>query len=144
MTDIAKTPTRLWVIGGLSALWYAYATFGCLMTVTRNDAFLSNLPGQQRAYFESFPAWANAAWALGVGGGLAGALLLLARSRHAVTAFGLSLAGLVVTTLYQFVLAPPPAEMRGTGMIVLNLVIWAIAIALILYARKQSASHVLR
>ena len=70
MTDIAKTPTRRWVIGGLSALWYAYATFGCLMAVTRNDAFLSTLPDQQRAYFESFPVWANAAWALGVGGGL--------------------------------------------------------------------------
>ena len=81
---------------------------------------------------------------MSVGFGLAGALLILARSRHAVTAFGLSLAGLVGTTVYQFVLAPPPAEMRGAGMIVLNLVIWAIAIALLLCARKQSASGVLR
>ena len=68
------------------------------------------------------------AWRVGA---LIGSVLLLLRRKLAVTAFGLSLAGLAGSTLYQFVIAPAPAEMHGTGMIVMNLVIWAVAIGLL-------------
>jgi hypothetical protein len=40
-------------------------------------------------------------WALGVWGALAGSMLLLLRSRRAVTAFAASLVGLAVSTGYQ-------------------------------------------
>ncbi|GAC1572238.1 MAG: hypothetical protein NVS3B5_00970 [Sphingomicrobium sp.] len=114
------------------------------MTMTRNAAYLKSASAAQMAYFGSFPAWAIALWALGVWGALAGSVLLLARSRLAVIAFVMSLAGLAGSTLYQFVVHPVPADMRGPTMLVLNLIIWAAAIGLLLYARSMRQRGVLR
>lgn len=98
----------------------------------------------QRIYFESFPLWVEAAWALGVWGALVGSLLLLARSRHAVTAFGVSLAGLATSTVYQYVLSAPPEDMQSGAMVAMNLAIWAVAIGLLLYAIRMRTRGVLR
>ena len=53
-------------------------------------------------YMLSMPAWMSAFWALGVWGSVLGSVLLLVRSRHAVTAFLLSLVGLAISCIYQF------------------------------------------
>ena len=144
ITDGAKTPRHLWIFGGLSALWNAFGAFDYVMTQTHNQVYLADFTVEQRAFFDSFPAWMEGAWAFGVWGALCGSLLLLARSRHAVTAFGVSLAGLAVSTAYRYVFSTPPAEMQSTSMMLVNLAIWAIAIALLVYARKLRASGVLR
>jgi hypothetical protein len=143
MNGSTKTPVHLWTVGILATLWNAFGAFDYLMTQTRNTAYLSHFTDPQRIYFESFPTWMVATWALGVWGGLLGALLLLARSRHAVTAFGVSLAGLAVSTLYQYVLSAPPPEMTG-AMVALNLAIWAVAIGLLVYALRMRRRGVLR
>ena len=59
------------------------------MTRLRNLDYLSSAGDPQvlLAWIDGFPLWAQAAWALGVWGSVAGSLLLLLRSRHAVLAF---------------------------------------------------------
>lgn len=144
MEDSIRTPTHLWIVGGASALWNAVGAFDYFMSQTRNQAYLAQFTEAQRAYFEDFPAWAEAAWACGVWGALLGSLLLLARSRFAVTAFIVSLIGLAGTTLFQFVLTTPPEDMRGAGMMAMNVAIWAVATALLVYALRMRARGVLR
>ncbi|HEV2746475.1 MAG TPA: hypothetical protein VGW34_04160 [Allosphingosinicella sp.] len=139
-----RTPLHLWIVGVLATLWNGFGAFDYLMTQTRNEAYLANFTDPQRIYFDSFPIWMEAMWALGVWGGLAGSLLLLARSRHAVTAFIVSLAGLAASTFYQYVLSSPPEEMTSGAMVALNLAIWAAAIGLFLYAHRMRARGVLR
>lgn len=140
----ARTPMHHWVVAGLATLWNCFGAFDYIMTQTRNEAYLAGFTDPQRVYFDSFPAWMEAFWALGVWGGLAGALLLLARSRHALFAFAVSLLGLAVSTVYQYVLSSPPPEMTSGMMLVMNLLIWAVAIGLLLYARAGRANGVLR
>ena len=144
MDGSAKRPLHLWIVGVLATLWNAGGAFDYLMTQTRNEAYLAQFTDPQRIYFESFPMWMEATWALGVWGGLLGALLLLLRSRHAVTAFAVSLAGLAVSTVYQYVLSTPPEDMMTGAMIAMNLAIWAIAIGLLWYAMRMRRSGVLR
>jgi hypothetical protein len=72
------------------------------------------------------------------------ALLLLARSRHAVAAFALSLAGLAVSTVYQYGLSSLPPEMKSMTMVAMNLAIWAAAIGLLVYAMRMRRGGVLR
>jgi hypothetical protein len=144
MNDSIKTPMHLWVVGSLATVWNAFGAFDYLMTQTRNEAYLANFTDPQRVYFESFPIWMEATWAFGVWGGLAGALLLLARSRHAVAAFAISLAGLAASTVYQYVLSTPPEEMKSGTMIGMNIAIWAIAIGLLWYAIRMRKAGVLR
>jgi hypothetical protein len=144
MNDSVRTPLHLWIVAVLATVWNAFGAFDYLMTQTHNEAYLANFTDPQRVYFDSFPLWMEAAWAFGVWGGLLGALLLLLRSRHAVAAFAVSLAGLAISTLYQYVLSAPPEEMKSGVMLGMNLAIWAIAIGLLWYAMKMHKAGVLR
>lgn len=144
MASAIRTPLHLWIVGVVSTLWNSFGCFDYFMTQTRNDAYLAQFTASQRAYFESFPAWMEAAWAFGVWGALAGSLLLLARSRHAVTAFGLSLAGLAASTFYQQVMISLPPEFATTASTAMTAIIWVIAIALLLYAMAMRRRGVLR
>ena len=144
MLDGRPTPSHLWIVGALATLWNAFGAFDYVMTQTDNADYLAQFTDPQRVYFASFPAWMEAAWACGVWGGLAGSLLLLARSRHAVLAFALSLAGLLASTIYQYVLNKAPADMMTPAMVGMNIAIWAIAIGLLYYALRMRGRGVLR
>jgi hypothetical protein len=128
--DLAtKTPIHLWIVGGLATLWNAFGCFDYVMTQTENADYLAQFTEAQRAYFQSFPAWMEAFWAIGVWGGLLGSLLLLIRSRFAVHAYALSLLGLLVGTIYQYGMADMPADMKTPAMMGMNAFIWIVAIA---------------
>ena len=135
-----SAPAHLWIVGILALLWNAYGCYEYVMTETGNQAFLAKLPAQWLAYWEGLPAWLTAAWALGVWGGLAGAALMLARSRYSVWAFALSLAGLVVDLGYQMFMTDMPQGMLGP----LDWLIIAVAAFLLLYARYMEKKGALR
>ena len=114
------------------------------MTETRNAAYLAGMTPEQLAYFNSFPAWAVALWAIGVWGGLAGSILLLLRHRWAVPTLAVSLAGAALGLVGQHLLPGRPASLSGAGMTIFGLVIVAIAAALWWYAWAMRARGVLR
>jgi hypothetical protein len=140
----ARTPVHVWIVGILATLWNGYACYEYLMVNLRDKAFLANIPADQLAYMDGLPAWLTAFWAIGVWGGLAGALLLLIRSRYAVWLFALSFIGAVVGLGYQMFLTVRPASMSGGVMGLLPWVIIVICLALLLYARAMAAKGVLR
>lgn len=147
MATAAETrrPTHLWLVGILATLWTGFGCYDYLMTQTRNADYLKMMGGDEAiAYFTGFPTWAVAFWAIGVWASLAGSLALLARSRWAVPLYAASLAGLLVTTIYQFGMSDPPASLQTGGMYIMTAVIWVVAIALFAYARAMSAKGVLR
>ena len=145
MTEAVKTPWHLWAVGILSLLWNAFGAFDYVMTKLRNPEYMAAFTPEQQAYFYSFPLWANVGWALGVWGSVLGSLLLLVRSRHAVTVFLLSLVGLAISSVYQFGMHYGDLEwMFGTFPMIFTAVIWIIVIALFLYARALAAKGVLR
>jgi hypothetical protein len=71
-------------------------------------------------------------------------VLLLVRSRHAVTAFVASLIGLAVSQFYQWYAGTMPADMSSPPMIAMTLVIWAALLFFIWYGRRQVAAGVLK
>ena len=146
MTDRANgTPRHLWIVGGLSLFWNCIGAADYTMTQTRNSAWLQGVTPAQLAYLESFPAWAVSAWALGVWGALAGSVLLLLRSRLAVTAFAISLAGLIANLAWRFALSGmDEAQIFGSNPYPLAGVIFVIAAALFVYAQRLKAAGVLR
>lgn len=143
MTDAIRVPVHLWIVGAVSALWNAFGALDYTMTQTKNEAWLAQLAPELRAYIDSAPAWAEAAWAFGVWGALAGSLLLLLRSRHAIIAFAASLGGLAFNTVWQFGVTDGITIM-GSSAVWMNLTIWAVAIALLVYAMRMKGSGVLR
>lgn len=145
----ARTPMHLWIVGLLSLLWNAFGAFDYFMTRTKGaewiNQMMTGVDGEKfMAYINAFPIWASIGWGLGVWLGLAGSVLLLMKSRHAVWALGLSLLGAVIGIGYQIMNPIDIPEMHaGFNSFVPYLVI-LIALVLFLYARAQAAKGLLR
>lgn len=149
MTEDRKTPLHLWIVGVVALLWNSFGVTDYFMTRTKGAAWIDQMmPGidsaKFMAYIDGFPIWASIGWALGVWGALAGSLLLLARSRHAVMAFAVSLAGALLGIGYQLANPVDIAELNQGANGVMPFVIIAIAAALLWYAMRQKAAGVLR
>jgi hypothetical protein len=145
--DQRSTPVHLWIVGILALLWNAYGCYDYLMTRLRDTHYLKSMmpdtdPNAMLSYIDSFPIWASFGWGLGVWLGLAGALLLLVRSRHSVIAFGLSLIGAILGLGYQII---HPMGGFGAAMAIgVPVVIILVALAEFLYARAMQRKGVLR
>jgi hypothetical protein len=145
-----RTPVHLWIVGILALLWNAVGCYDYIMTRMRNTDYLASMmptvdPNAMLAWVDAFPIYAQIGWALGVWGGLAGAILLLVRHRWAVWAFALSLVGAILGLGYQIVAAPPLAGTEGDMMMtVMPYVIIAVALGLFLYARAMARNATLR
>lgn len=141
----ARTPWHLWAVGGASLLWNAVGAFDYLMTQSRAEWYMVEFTPEQLEYFYAFPAWADAGWAFGVWGAFFGSVALLLRRSWAVWLFGLSILGLIVTSVYNFVLTNGAELMGGgIGVWIFSGLIWLITIALFFYARRMAAKGVLR
>lgn len=142
MATLARpaVPWHLWAVGILTLLWNAVGVVSYLLTQTGNLAAVGMTP-QQIAYFNTFPAWAHAVWALGVWGAFAGSLLILLRSRWAVAALLISVAGMIGTTFFQYAVADVPADLRNPA---LDAAIWIITLGTLWYAWTMRRRGVLR
>jgi len=138
-----RTPWHLWVVGILSLLWNAMGAFDYLMTETRNAAYMAQFTPEQLAYFEGFPKWVVAAWAIAVWGGVLGSVLLLLRRALTVEVFLISFVAMLVTMVHNYLLSPGLKVMGGPGPIVFSAVIAVVALLLIVYARGMRARGVL-
>ena len=141
-----RTPWHLWAVGVVSLLWNAFGCYDYTMTKLDGAAYMSGMGMSDEAitYMAQLPSWLTVFWALGVWGSLLGSVLLLMRSRHAVTAFIVSLIGLAVSQFYQWFAAPMPADMTAGPMIAMTVVIWAALLFFIWYARKARSQGILR
>jgi hypothetical protein len=145
----ARTPAHLWIVGILATLWNGVGAYDYVMTRMRDTEYLASMmpdvdPQAMLAWVDAFPIYAQIGWALGVWGGLAGALLLLIRSRFAVHAFILSLLGAVLGLGYQILGAPPLEGAEGMMFELMPYVIILIAALLLYYAWSMEKKGVLR
>jgi hypothetical protein len=144
-----RTPASLWIVGLLATVWNGFGAYDYLMTRMRNmDYLTAQLPANDAnamlAYIDSFPLWAQIGWGMGVWFGLLGSLLLLARSRWAVTSFLLSLVGMALSFAYQFTHPSDLAATHEGAMAFMPYVIIVVGIVLLLYARSAAKKGRLR
>lgn len=147
MVERMKTPWHLWLVGVLSLLWNGFGAFDFIQTTTRGEAYMreSGFGDDMIAYFNAMPGWMYVPWAMGVWGAVLGSILLLARSRWALHALLISLAGAVISLLYQKVINPPPPPPPAFEMMAwMPYVITVIAAALAWYAWSMGKKGVLR
>ena len=146
-SDRVKTPTSFWIVAFLSLLWNAFGANDYVQTQIGNRSYIEGMTqgtgltvDQLMDYYTGFPAWMDAAWALGVWGSLAGSVLLLLRSRFALHAFLISLVGLVFTTAWT-IASPMPGQASMMVPMIFTVVIFAVLFALIWYSRRMYAKR---
>ena len=143
-TTTPSRPWHLWVMGILGGLWSAMGVLSFMLTQMKVEAVMSQFPPQQREYFESFPLWAVAFWAIGVFGGVIGCLLLLLKNRLAFPVLLASLIGTIVCNLGGLFLLGGMDVMRETGGLGFTAFPIVVAAFLAYYARAMSKKGVLR
>lgn len=141
-----KAPLHLWIVGIVSLFWNAGGAYDYVMTRSDAAAYLAAQPPARLAMLEQAPLWFGLTWALGVWFSVIGSLLLLVRSRFAAPAFGLSLLGLIGSSVYTYGIADGGSMLAaaGTPAIVFSIAIPLILVALWVYARGMTKRGVLR
>ncbi len=139
----AKTPVHLWIVGIVTLLWNAMGAYDYLATQLKLESYMSQFTAEQLDYFYGFPAWMVAAWAIAIWASLFGSLSLLLRKAWAVWLFAAAIAGMAVSTVFNFVLSNG-LEIMGTTGAVFTAVIWVIALLVFFYARAMAGRGVLR
>lgn len=145
----ARTPAHLWIVGILALLWNCFGAYDYVMSNMRNlDYIRSAMPGVDPntalAWMDAFPMYAKVGWALGVWGGLLGAILLLIRSRFAVWAFAASIVGVVLSIGYQLAVAQPLSGANSPMAKIIPAIITLIALFLLGYSWRMEKRGVLR
>lgn len=97
----SAVPMTFWLIAVLSLLWNAFGGYLYTMANMGDASVIDSAPPEMQAYMAAMPIWAHSGWAIGIWGSVLGSLLLLGRSRHAVTAFLASFVGAVVSYAAQ-------------------------------------------
>jgi len=144
MAEPVKAPWHIWVVGMIALLWSAGSAFDYVMTQTRNADYMAQFTPEQLAFFYSFPGWMVAAWAIGVWSAVLGAVLLLLRSRWAVSVLWLALVSAVITAIFMFALAKPSLiEIVGPIGAAFSALIIVVAALLVWYAYRMRARGVL-
>lgn len=133
---ITKTPLWLLIVAALGIAWNVFGTVQFVGTVNHTPESLmmgGMTSGQAQVYF-GLPAWTKVAFATGVFGGVAGAVLLALRRRPAVAVLLVSLVAYVALWFGDMaygVFAVLPNQMAILSMVV--------AIAVLLFGIALSA-----
>lgn len=140
-----RAPWHIWIVGLASLIWNGLGAADYTMTQYQFEPYMNQFTDEQRVYFESFPTWVQATWALAVWLSVAGSLLLLFRSRFAGAAFGLAVVFMAVTFTHNFALAEVRMnDIAGPAALWFSIVILLVGIVLWLYARQMRKNGVLR
>ncbi len=138
-----KPPLWFWIVGVLMLLWNGIGVMAYVAEATMSAETLRALPEGQRALLLSRPAWATAAYAVAVFGGVAGCLLLLIRRRLAIPVLVLSLLGVLVQLGHAFGIAGALPVLGPAGAVLPALVL-ASALFLVWFARRARMKGWLR
>jgi hypothetical protein len=142
-TTAAGRPWHLWLVGILGALWSAIGVLSFMITQMNVEAVMSRFPPEQRQYFESFPLWADAIWAIGVFGGVIGCGLLLLKQGLAVPVLIASAIGAIASNLGGLFLLGGMKVMGETGGLGFALVPIGFGLLMAYYAHAMRKRGVL-
>jgi hypothetical protein len=141
-TKIPGRPWHLWLMGIVGGLWSVIGVISFMLTQMNVEAVMSRFPPEQREYFESFPLWAVAFWAIGVFGSVIGCLLLLLKNRLAFHVLIASVIGTMICNLGGLFLLGG-MEVMGTSELGLTVFPIIFSAFLAYYARAMSKKGVL-
>ena len=133
-----KPPPWFAVLAVLALLWNLAGLFAVVADLKLSAAEIAALPLDQQALYRARPGWSVVASVVAVVGGTLGCIGLLLRRRWAVPALAASLVGVLVQDIGIFVVAGA-ASVAGPVPVVLQSVVFAIAVGLLLLARRAGA-----
>ena len=135
-------PRSALAIGIILLLWNLMGAAAFIMQYSADFSQLAKTDPYTARIFAHMPGWAWTAYAVAVGAGTLGAILLLLRKAAAAPLFLLSVAAVVVQFGYSF-LGTDLLSVKGVTAVIFPAVILVIALFQWLYARSMAAKGLL-
>ena len=105
MSRKIKIPAWFWVVALLALIWNAIGAWNYIDQVTITKQGLAALDKNIRSVIDARPTWATSSFAIAVWFGLIASILLLMRKSLAVTFFGISLLGVILSMIHDLFLS---------------------------------------
>lgn len=131
MTTEAKMPTWVRLAAALGAAWSAFGVvqWSGQAFATPTMLMAKGMTADQAALYAALPGWMTTVFAIGVFGGLAGSILLLAGRRAAGPLLAMSLVGYIA--LYIGDITEGVFAAFGAGQVAMLTLVVAIAVGLV-------------
>jgi hypothetical protein len=131
-----KPPSWFVIVALLLTLWGLAGCFSFYLHWKYGVAMKPEASAWESAYTAALPRWFLLIFAIAVGGGLLGSLALLTRSKKAIPLYTLSLIAVIVQFGYVFALTDLIAHKGAAMTVPFPLVIAAIALFQIWFAKR--------
>ncbi|MES2753078.1 MAG: hypothetical protein V4659_00265 [Pseudomonadota bacterium] len=131
-----RPPLGFWAVVVLLTVWNAIGCWFCYMQFKLGADAMPGATDYDRALLAAMPGWYNWVYALAVGAGAIGGLVLLARSRVAKPLFVVSLAALVLQFGYLFATTDIIAHKGAATVVPFPILIALIAAFAIWFANR--------
>ncbi len=135
MTTTTKPKAAYWIIAIIAFIWNSLGVNAYLQQQYNTEAFRDQYSPEQLEMVQAAPTWYTAAFAIAVFGGLLGTIALLLTKKMANLLFAISLLGIIVQMIYNF-LVINSIEVYGAGAMIMPIRIMIIGIFLFTYSRK--------
>jgi len=132
------TPRHLWIVGISALLWSLLGTMDFILLETGNEWYTSHFTPEQVEFGRAYPGWLVALWAIAVGCGVVGSVLLLLRKKLAAPALLVSFVCMVVVIIRNFAFAGKTPDI-DVGVVIFIVVV----LALVGYTRSMARKGVL-
>ncbi|MGI9551733.1 MAG: hypothetical protein ACR2MT_11065 [Aurantibacter sp.] len=130
-----KPPAWFWVVSVLALVWNIMGAMAYLGSVYMTDETKAEMTTEQLSLMEAAPAWATAAFAIAVWGGLLGCVALILRKKWARPVLMISLLGILVQMAHWFFMTNGTELYDQVQGVIMPLLVIIIGIALVYLAR---------
>lgn len=144
LTTQESTIPRWFTIAMIVALvWNLMGVLAFVGQIVMTPEQLAQLPADQQALHAKTPMWANAAFGIAVISGFLGCIAMLMKKQLAVQLFAVSIAGVIAQMFHAFFISNS-YEVFGPSGLVMPLTVMAIAVFLLLFAKRSQANGWIR
>ncbi|WP_273275962.1 hypothetical protein [Maribacter polysiphoniae] len=136
-----KVPVWYWIVSIVALIWNLIGAMAYLGQAFITDEMKAAMPAEQLALMENTPAWATAAFAFAVWGGVLGCIALLLRKKWAKMVLMVSLLGILIQLGYSYFMTNA-VEVYGTAQgVVMPIVLIVIGVGLVVFANSAQKKH---
>lgn len=144
MSETTKPPVLFWIAGVIFLIWNLFACYGFWLEQTMTDeAYTEAYNAASTVVRDKYPFWSMAGYAIGVGGGLLGAIMFLLRKKIALPIFIISLLGAIISFAWPLTNAEAKAA-YGPYFWVMPVIVFAMGAIEIWVSKRKIAKGILR
>ena len=136
--SLSKPTVWFWIVSIVALVWNAMGVMQYIGQAYNTESFQSQYTQEQLEIISNTPAWATAAFAVAVFGGLLGSIALLLRKRWAYSLFLISLIGVVVQMIHNLFVVNS-VDIYGPAAMVMTAMIIVIALFLLWFSKRSIA-----